>query len=202
MIVSRSRTQVFNHPDLSIEDVFYTCDSFKILGIMFDRKFTLDQHIRTVSSTVAQKIGLLRKSFEIFGDPSIVKRCFNSFILPCLEYCAPAWSSAADSHLKLLDKNVRSCQFMIPDLEIDLGHWRVFSSLCMLYKIYHNLKHPLNSELPSSFQPARVTRYALRASSLSLRAVRHNTNQYERSFFQAATRLRNDLPSHIVVSGT
>ena len=201
MIVSRSRTLVPNHPDLAIEDVvLHTCDSFKILGIMFDRKFTFEQHIRNVSSTVAQKIGLLRKSFKIFGDPSIVKRCFNSFILPCLEYCAPAWSSAADSHLKLLDRNVRSCQFMIPDLEIDLGHRRVVSSLCMLYKIYHNPRHPLNSELPGSFQPARITRYALRANSLAFAAVRHNTNQYQRSFIPAATRLWNELPSHIVES--
>ena len=56
---------------------------------------------------------------------------------------------------------------MIPDFEIDLGHRRVVSSLCMLYKIYHNPRHPLNSELPDFFQPVRVTRYALRANSLA-----------------------------------
>ena len=201
MIVSRSRTLVPNHPDLFIDDVvLHTCDSFKILGIVFDRKFTFEQHIRSVSSAVAQKIGLLRKSFKIFGDPSVLKRCFNSFILPCLEYCAPAWSSAADSHLKLLDKNVRSCQFMIPELEVDLGHRRIVSSMCMLYKIFHNPRHPLNSELPDFFQPARNTRYALRANSLAFAAVRHNTNQYERSFIPAATRLWNELPSHVVES--
>ena len=142
MIVSRSRTLIPNHPDLSIDNVvLHTCDSFKILGVLFDSKFTFEQHIRSVSSSVAQKIGLIRKSFKIFGDPSVLKKCFNSFILPCLEYCAPAWSSAADSHLKLLDKNVRACKFLIPDLKVDLGHRRVVSSLCVLYKIYQNLRH-------------------------------------------------------------
>ena len=201
MIVSRSRTLVPNHPDLSIEDVVLNiCDSFKILGILFDSKFTFEKHIRSVASSVAQKIGLLRKSFKIFGEPSILKKCFNSYILPCLEYCAPAWSSAANSHLKLLDKNVRSCKFLIPDLEIDLAHRRVVSSLCMLYKILHNPRHPLNSELPGFFQPARITRYALRVNSLSFGAVRCNTEQYNRSFVPAATKLWNELPSSVVES--
>ena len=201
MIVSRSRSLIPNHPDLFINNVvLHTCDSFKILGVLFDCKFTFEQHIRSVSSSVAQKIGLLRKSFKIFGDTSIVKKCFNSFILPCLEYCAPVWSSAADSHLKLLDKNVRSCKFLIPDLKVDLGHRRVVSSLCMLYKIFHNPRHPLNSELPNFFQPARITRYALRANNRAFMAVRCNTEQYKRSFIPATTKLWNELPSHAVES--
>ena len=65
---------------------------------------------------VAQKIVLLRKSFRIFGGHDVLLRCFNPFILPCLEYCSPVWSSAADSHLRLLDKNLRACKFLIPNL--------------------------------------------------------------------------------------
>ena len=203
MIVSRSRTLIPYHPDLSIDDVILqTCDSFKILGILFDSKFTFEKHIRSVSSSVAQKIGLLRKSFKIFGDSSILKKCFNSFILPCLEYCAPVWSSAANSHLSLLDRHVRSCEFLFPDLKdnIDLGHCRVVSSLCMLYKIFHNPRHPLNSKLPELFQPARITRYARRANSLAFNVERHGTEQYKRCFIPATTGLWNQLPSSIVES--
>ena len=54
---------------------------------MLDSKFTFERHIRSISSSVAQKIGLIRKSFRIFGDHDVLLRCFNSFILPCLEYC-------------------------------------------------------------------------------------------------------------------
>ena len=199
MIVSRSRTLIPNHPDLSIEDIILpTCDSFKILGVLFDSKFTFEKHIRTVSSSVAQKIGLLRKSFKIFGDPSVLKKCFNTFILPCLEYCAPAWASAANCHLHLLDRNVRSCEFLVPDLKVDLKHRRAVSSLCMLYKIFHYPRPPLNSELPARYQPARITRYALRANSLAFTEGRWNTEQYKRSFIPATTRLWNKLPSGTV----
>ena len=201
MIVSRSRTINPSHPDLYINNVILdTCSSFKILGIMFDSKFTFEQHIRSISSSVAQKIGLLRKSFKIFGEPSVLKKCFNSFILPCLEYCAPAWSSAAASHLKLLDRNVRACKFLIPDLNIDLWHRRSVSTLCMLYKIYHNSDHPLNRELPNLFRPARVTRSALDSNGIAFTIRRYNTEQYSRCFIPATTRLWNSLPSHVVES--
>ena len=65
MIVSRSRTLVPNHPDLSINNVILqTCESFKILGIEFDSKFTFEQHIRTVSSSVAQKLVCLESPLK------------------------------------------------------------------------------------------------------------------------------------------
>ena len=201
MIVSRSRTVYPIHPDLFINNVpLIACGSFKILGVLFDSKFTFEQHVRSVSSSVAQKIGLLRKAYKIFGDPSVLRKCFYSFILPCLEYCSPVWSSAAASHLKLLDKNVRACKFLIPDLEVDLWHRRSVSSLCMLYKIFHNRRHPLYSELPNPFQPARITRNALNANSLAFSVGRCNTSQYLRCFIPATTRLWNVLPTFIVES--
>ena len=201
MIVSRSRTLYPEHPDLLLNNVVLnTCNSFKILGVLFDSKFTFEQHVRSISSSVAQKIGLLRKSYKIFGDTSVLRKCFNSFILPCLEYCSPAWSSAAASHLKLLDRNVRACKFLIPDLEVDLWHRRSVSSLCMLYKIFHNPKHPLNSELPNLFQAVRVTRNVLRSNSLAFSIQRCNTSQYARCFIPATTRSWNELPSSVVES--
>ena len=170
----------------------------KILGVTFDSKFTFERHIHSVSSSVAQKIGLLRKSFRIFGDHDVLLRCFNSFILPCLEYCSPVWSSAADSHLKLLDKNLRACKFLIPNLTISLQHRRFISSLCMLYKIFHNPSHPLHSELPNLFHPRRVTRGSLSINSLSFSPMRFHTSQYSRCFIPATTKLWNELPSMIV----
>ena len=129
MIVSRPRTVFPPHPDFLVGSTsLNSCEFFTILGVTFDSKFTFERHIRSISS-VAQKIGLLRKSFRIFGDHDVLLRCFNSFILPCLEYCSPVWSSAANSHLKLLDKNLRVCKFLIPNLTISLQHRRFISSL-------------------------------------------------------------------------
>ena len=143
----------------SVLSLLVTSNSFKILGVLFDSKFTFEQHLRSISSSIAQKVGLLRKSYKIFGDQMVLLKCFNSFILPCLEYCSPVWSSAADSHLKLLDKNLRCCKFLIPDLNISLPHRCSVSSLCMLYKISNNPSHPLHSYLPpyNCIQYASVT---------------------------------------------
>ena len=201
MVVSRSRTLAPLHPDLLIDNVpLTTCNCFKILGVILDSKFTFEKHIRSISSSVAQKIGILRKSFKIFGDQSILKNCFNSFILPCFEYCSPVWSSAADCHLKLLDKNLNAIKFLILDLRINLWHRRSISSLCMLYKIYHNVEHPMHSILPSLYLPPRITRNAANLNSLAFSFVRFNTTQFPRSFIPSVTRLWNDLPSHVVES--
>ena len=89
MIVSRSRTVNPPHPDLFIDGTqLVTSESFKILGVLFDSKFTFEQHLRSVSSSIAQKVGLLRKSYKIFGEQMVLLKWFNSFILPCLEYCS------------------------------------------------------------------------------------------------------------------
>ena len=125
MIVSRFRTVFPPQPDLLVGST--SLNSCNLLGFRFDSKFTFERHIRTISSSVAQKIGLLRKSFRIFGVHDVLLRCFNSFILPCLEYCSPVWSSAADSHLKLLDRNLQACKFLIQNLTNSLQH-RHFSS--------------------------------------------------------------------------
>ena len=134
MIVSRSRTVNPLHPDLFIDGVPLTTNtSFKILGVIFDSKLTFELHLRSMSKSIAQKLGLLRKSSKIFGDQSILLKCFNSFILPSLEYCSPVWSSAADCHLKLLDRNLHSCKFLIPNLNTNLWHRRSVSCLCISF---------------------------------------------------------------------
>ena len=199
MIVSRSRTVFPPQPDLLVGSTsLNSCDSFKILGVMFDSKFTFERRIHSISSSVAQKIGLLRKSFRIFGDHNVLLRCFSSFSLPCLEYCSPVWPSAADSHPELLDKNLRACKFLIPNLPISLQHRRFISSLCMLHKIFHNPSHPLHSEFPYLFCPRRVTRGSLSVNSSSFSPMRFHTSQYSRCFIPATTKLWNELPSIIV----
>ena len=199
MIVSRSRTLQPEHPDLILDNIPITVsDSFKILGVTFDSKFTFESHIRSISSSTAQRLGLLRKSFKIFNDRSVLTKCFNSFILSCFEYCSPIWISAADSHLRILDRNLNGCKFFIPGLDIDLWHRRSVSCLCMLFKIYHNTEHPLHSELPSLSQPVRDTRAAAGAHSRCFSLARCNTVQHSRCFIPATTRSWNGLPGAVV----
>ena len=76
------------------------------------------------------------------------------------------------------------------NLGVDLYHRRVVSSLCMFHKILHSNMHPRYSELPGSYQPLRNT-------SRAFTDIRPRTNQYERSFIPAATKLWNMLPTHV-----
>ena len=76
-------------------------------------RFLLQLHKRLITE---------RKSFKILGGQAILQKYFNSHILPCVEYCSPVWSSAADSHLQLLDKNLNAIIFLIPGLSVHLWH--------------------------------------------------------------------------------
>ena len=89
----------------------------------------------------------------ILGD-----RYFRGFVLPVLEYCSAVWCSAADSHLKLLDRVVSGTSYLTGDVfECDLAHRRSVTVLCMLYTIRCNPMHPLYGALPVPYVPVRVT---------------------------------------------
>ena len=194
MIVSRSRMLQPQHLDLFIDNVpLTTSDAFKILAVTFQSKFTFEPHIRSVSSVIAQKLDLQRTSYKSFGDLCVSLKCFNSFILSCIVYCSPVRFSAADSHLKLFGRNLIACKFLIPDLNTGLWHHRSISSLCMLFKIYHNPTHPLYLELPSLYLPVSVIKNVVKSLSFLL-VVRCSTVQYSRCFIPASTKCWNCLP--------
>ena len=48
----------------------------------------------------------------MFHDRALLGRCFRGFVLPVLEYCSAVWCSAADTHLKLLDRAVSGARFL------------------------------------------------------------------------------------------
>ena len=110
--------------------------------------------------------------------------------MPVLEYCSAVWCSAADSHLKLLDRVVRSAGFLAGGvLDCNLAHRRSVAELCMLFKIKSNPMHPLSSALPLPYVPARVTRGGLVAHRHSLAPPRCRTSQYRRTFVQLSVSL-------------
>ena len=83
----------------------------------------------------------------------------SGFILPVLEYCSAVWCSAADTHLKLLDRAVSGARFLPGGVfECDIAHRRSVAVLCMLYKIRCNPMHTLNVSLTGLYVPVLVTR--------------------------------------------
>ena len=106
MIVSRSRTMHSQSPPLTVGGtVLKESDDLVIFGVTFDSKMTFEKHLRSVSRAASQRLGVLRKSYRVFHDRSLLGRCFRGFVVPVLEYCSAVWCSAADTHLR------GSCRF-------------------------------------------------------------------------------------------
>ena len=75
-------------------------DDLDVLGVTFDSKMIFEKHLRWVFRAASQRLGILRKSLQVFHDRLLLGRYFRGFILLVLEYCSAVWCSAADTHLK------------------------------------------------------------------------------------------------------
>ena len=194
MIVSRSRIMHPQSPPLTIDGtVLKESDDLDILGVTFDSKLTFEKHLRTISRAASQRLGILRKSWRVFHDRLLIGRCIWDFVLPVLEYCSAVWCSAADTHLKLLDRVVSGACFLAGVvLNCDLPHRRSVAVLCMLHKIRCNPIHPLCGTLPVPYVPARVTRGALIAHRYTYAPPRCRTSQYRMTFILFSVSLWND----------
>ena len=160
----------------------------------FDYTLTFEKHLRSVSRAASQRLGILRKSLRVFHDKFVIERCFWGFVLPILEYCPAVWCSAADTHLKLLDRVVSGACFIAGGvLNCDLSPRRSMVVLCMLYKIRCNPKHPLCGALPVPYVPVRVTSGALIAHRYTFQPPRCRTSQYYMTFIPLSVSLWNDM---------
>ena len=199
MIVSRSRTMHPESPLLTIGGtVLKESDDLVILWVTFDSKMTFEKHLRSVSITASQRLGILRKSWRVFHDRLLLGRCFRSFVLPILEYCSAVWCSAADTHLNLLDRAVSGAWFLTGGVfECDIAHRWSVAVLCMLYKIRWKAMHPLNGALPGPHVPVRITRSALVTHRYTDAPPRCRTSQYCRTFILLSVSLWNDLANPV-----
>ena len=134
----------------------------------------------------------------MFHDRALLGRCFRGFVLPVLEYFSAVWCSAADTHVKLLDRAVSGARFLTGDVfECDISHRRSVAVLFMLYKIGCNPVHPLNGALPGPYVPGRVTRAALVAHWYTYVPPRCRTLHYSRTFIPFSVSLWNDLANPV-----
>ena len=199
MIVSRSRTMHPQSPPLTIGGtILEESDVLVILEVTFDSNMTFEKHLRSVSRAASQRLGILWKSWHVFRDRSLLVRCFRCFVLPVLEYCSAVGCSAADTHLKLLDRAVSGVLFLAGGVfECDISHRRPVPVHCMLYKIRCNPVHPLNGALPEQYLPVRVTRGALVAHRYTYAPPRCRTLQYSRTFIAFSVSLWNNLANPV-----
>ena len=139
---------------------------------------TFENHLRSVSIAASQRLSMLRKSCPVFHGRWLFGRCFRGFVLSVLEYCSAVWCSAADTHLKLLDRAVSDAWFLTGGVfECDITHRRSLAVLCMLYKIRCKAMHSLNGALPGPYVPVRITRGALVTHRYTYAPPRCRTSQ-------------------------
>ena len=72
-IVSRSRTMHPQLPPLTISrTVLKESDDLVMLGVTFDSKLTFEKLLRLVSRAASRRLGILRKSWRVFHDRSLL----------------------------------------------------------------------------------------------------------------------------------
>ena len=133
-------------------------------------------------------------SFSSYTLRLLIRRCFwGGFVLPVLEYCSAVWCSAADTHLKLLDRVVSGAWFLDGGvLNCNLSHRRSVAVLCMLYKIRCNPMHPCGA-LPVPYVPVRVSRGTFFAHRYTYAPLCCRTSQYRMTFITLSVSLWKDL---------
>ena len=113
MIVSRSHTMHPQSPPLTIgRTLLKESEDLIILGVTFDSKMKFEKLLHSVFRAASQRLCILRKSWRVFNDRSLLGRCFQGFVLPVLQYCSAGWCSAVNTHLKLLDRAVSGARFL------------------------------------------------------------------------------------------
>ena len=76
-----------SHPPLTVgSTVLRKSDDLLILGVTFDSKMIFEKHLRSVSKAASQRLGILRKSWRVFHDRSLLGKCFR--VMSC-----PFWST-------------------------------------------------------------------------------------------------------------
>ena len=179
-----------SRPLTIVRTILKESEDLVILGVPFVSKMANEKHLRSVSRAASQRFGILKKSWRVYNDRSLLGRCFRGFILPVLEYCSAVWCSAADIHLKQLDRAVSGARFLTGAVFVcGIAHRRFVAVLCMLYKI----RCTLGGALPGPYVPVRVTRGALVAHRYTYAPPCCRTSHYSRTFIRLSVSLWNDL---------
>ena len=85
-----------------------------ILGVTFDAKMTFEKHLRAVSKAAAQRLGIMRKSWQVLHDRSLILRFFGA-----LSY--RSWSIAQPCGAQ---KPIHSLNYWTELLDVLFFSWR------------------------------------------------------------------------------
>ena len=133
----------------------------------------------------------------MFHDKSLLGRCLHGFVLPVLEYCSAVWCSAADTHLKLLDRELSCARFLTGGVfECDIFIVDPWQS-CVCFIRSGVTRCTLLMVLYLDHVPVLITRGALVAHRYTYAPPRCRTSQYNRTFIPLLVSLWNDLANPV-----
>ena len=154
------------------DEVVNFSNSGKNLGVVFDEKLNMNEHITSVSKTVYSEIRRLKQVRNFITSKSSLQKLASSFILSRLDYCNSLFSNLPDKELNKLQKLQNYAARVILKKPIrehakpllrDL-HWlpinaRVDYKICVLiFKCLNGLAPAYLSNLVSIYKPSRNLR--------------------------------------------
>ena len=129
-------------------------ECFKYLGLLLSANLSFSEHIQSMCMKARKILGLLYRRFYNNSDGSTLLQLYLSLVRPHLEYASSVWNPHMHKDIKLLEKEEKFairmitkrwdcgyqelldiCMVALPSIETR----KLQSSLCMLYKIVHNL---------------------------------------------------------------
>jgi hypothetical protein len=109
MFIPRARG--FITPGVTFENIDVV-ESHKYLGILFNSKFDLSNHIRSALNRASQRIYVIRIVRSILSKKKVKELC-NSLVLSRAFYAAPLLYSANKTDQMLLERFVRRCHRVV-----------------------------------------------------------------------------------------
>ena len=111
MFIPRARG--FITPGIKFENIDVV-DSHKYLGIIFNSKFDLSNHIRIALDRASQRLYIIRIIRNILPKKRIIELC-NSLVLSRAFYAAPLLYTANKTEQLLFERFVRRCHRVVCD---------------------------------------------------------------------------------------
>nr|XP_053641009.1 uncharacterized protein LOC128694747 [Cherax quadricarinatus] len=176
-----------------------------ILGVKFDSKLTMKNHVVNLANKAARKLTALRRISHLL-DSRGCKILYEAQVRSHLEYAPLSWFACPPSHLRLLDRVENRARRLISRLDpswMDLSfqqslqHRRDVGGLTVMYKAnIVKIPHldPLRGQRETSFYATRRAE----SSNFTLAVPFSRTSLHLRSYIPRMTRVWNTFVQHNV----
>ena len=172
LIVSRRTDQ--KHPVLHFQGTpLAPSANMKLLGITFNGKLSVDEHIQSKLRVASRMIGVLYRLRSVLPLPSMLQ-LYKSLVRPHLEYCSNILDSATKKSIELIEKvqaramKILGCTDLLQENILPLAFRRNIGSLSLLYRYFHgHCSNELLRLVPTLLHLGPPTRQASVAHSFS-----------------------------------